>query len=127
MSDLPDTRNQAPILVDVTSLADLGGVLRSKADEIHKRSTKVMFTMAGNHTNFAGGGMAEGATFQGVHDKAHDVLGEFLDNVINGLGTLATAALEISAAYGEADAYAATEVSDLDLHGVDGSPGPQTV
>lgn len=127
MSDRSDPSHQAPILVDVSSLADLGEVLRIRADEIEKNAAKVKFKISGNTTNFAGGGMAEGATFQAVHDKANAVLGEFLDNVVNGLNTLATAAREISAAYGEADAFVSTTVGDLEVHHVDGNTGPQPV
>jgi hypothetical protein len=74
------------------------------------RSAGVLFTMNDNQTSFAGGGMAEGATFQVVHDRAHEHLVQFLNDVVNGLTTLGEAALEISATYGEADTYAAASV-----------------
>jgi len=125
MSEQPGTSSMSPITVDVTSLAGLGDLLRDQAAGMTMRSAGVLFTMNDNRTNFAGGGMAEGATFQVVHDKAHAHLAQFLNDVINGLTTLGDAALEISATYGEADTYAAATVDRVEEAFEPGSTGPQ--
>lgn len=114
MSEQPGTSPIPPISVDVISLAGLGELLLAEADGMTIKSAGVLFPMNDNRTNFAGGGMAEGATFQMVHDKAHAGLTQFLNDVINGLTTLGTAALEIAAMYGEADTYAAATVDDVE-------------
>jgi len=114
-----------PITVDITSLAGVGERLLTEAREMTIKSAGVLFNMNDNLTNFAGGGLAEGATFQVVHDGAHAGLSQFLNDVINGLNTLGRAALEISASYGEADTLAAVTVDDIEEALPPDSAGPQ--
>ena len=125
MSEQPGASPMSPITVDVSTLAGLGELLLAEAEGMTIRSAGVLFTMNDNRTNFAGGGLAEGATFQVVHDEAHAGLTQFLNDVINGLTTLGTAALEISATYGEADTYAAATVDDVADALPPDSAGPQ--
>jgi hypothetical protein len=122
MSEQPGA---SPISVDVRSLADIGNLLLAEADGMTIKAAGVLFTMNDNRTNFAGGGMAEGATFQVVHDGAHAGLTQFLNDVVNGLTTLGEAALEISATYGEADTYAAATVDVVEDALPPDSTGPQ--
>jgi hypothetical protein len=109
MSGFPNS----PISVDVLTLIDLAEKLLDEADAMTIRSAGVLFTMNDNRTDFAGGGLAEGATFQPVHDAAHAGLVRFLNDVINGLTTLGNAAREISATYSDADTYAADDVAPV--------------
>lgn len=99
--------------VDVLTLVELGDKLLDEAAAMRIRAAGVLFTMNDNRTNFAGGGLAEGATFQSVHDDAHAGLVQFLNDVVNGLTTLGNAALEISATYSDADTFAADEVTPV--------------
>jgi hypothetical protein len=103
-----------PITVDITSLADVGDRLLAEAGAMRIKAAGVLFPMNDNRTNFAGGGLAEGATFQVVHDEAHAGLTQFLNDVINGLNTLGEAAKEISASYGETDSLAAVTVAEVE-------------
>jgi hypothetical protein len=122
MSEQPGA---SPITVDITSLAGVGERMLEEAAGLEMRSAGVLFTMNDNRTNFAGGGLAEGATFQVVHDGAHAGLVQFLNDVVNGLETLGRAAVEISAAYGEADTLAAVSVDKVETALHTGSTGPQ--
>lgn len=99
--------------VDIATLVELGGKLLDEAAAMRMRAAGVLFPMNDNRTNFAGGGLAEGATFQTVHDTAHAGLVQFLNDVVNGLTTLGNAALEIAAAYSEADTYAGDELTPV--------------
>ena len=112
------------ITVDITSLAGVGERLLTEAGEMRVKAAGVLFTMNDNRTNFAGGGLAEGATFQVVHDEAHAGLTQFLNDVINGLKTLGEAAKEISASYEETDSLAAVTVDEVD-EALPDSAGPQ--
>jgi hypothetical protein len=114
-----------PITVDITSLADVGERLLNEAGGMRIKASGVLFPMNDNRTNFAGGGMAEGATFQVVHDGAHAGLVQFLNDVVNGLETLGNAAKEISASYGEADSLAAVTVDAVEEALPSDSTGPQ--
>ena len=122
MSEQPGA---SPITVDITSLAGVGERLLDEAAGMRMRSAGVLYTMNDNRTNFAGGGLAEGATFQVVHDDAHAGLIQCLNDVINGLETLGNAAVEISASYGEADTLAAITVDDVEDALPPESTGPQ--
>ena len=115
----------SPITVDITSLAGVGEKLQDEAAGMRIKAAGVLFTMNDNLTNFAGGGLAEGATFQVVHDGAHAGLVQFLNDVINGLQTLGDAAVEISESYGETDTLAAVTVGDVEDAFEPGSTGPQ--
>ena len=117
--------SEQPITVDIQSLAGLGERLKSEADGMTIRAAGVLFTMNDNQTNFAGGGLAEGATFQVVHDGAHAQLSQFLNDVINGLNTLGDAALEISATYEGADVWASATVNVVEGSLPNDSTGPQ--
>jgi hypothetical protein len=125
MSEQPGASPTSSISVDITSLAGVGERLLTEAAEMRIKAAGVLFTMNDNLTNFAGGGLAEGATFQVVHDGAHAGLTQFLNDVINGLTTLGRAAKEISASYGEADTLAAVTVDRVEDALPSDSTGPQ--
>ena len=121
MSESP----MSPITVDISSLADVGERLLREAGDMRIKASGVLFPMNDNRTNFAGGGMAEGATFQVVHDGAHAGLSQFLNDVVNGLETLGNAAKEISALYGETDSLAAVTVEQVESRIPSDPTGPQ--
>ena len=125
MSEQPGASPMSQITVDITSLAGVGERLLTEAAGMRIKAAGVLFTMNDNRTNFAGGGLAEGATFQVVHDGAHAGLSQFLNDVINGLTTLGEAAQEISALYGETDTLAAVTVDAVENALPPDSTGPQ--
>jgi hypothetical protein len=110
MSD--DTAGES-IDVEVPTLAGLGAMMLREANHMGANSQGVMGHMSVTRPNFAGNGLVEGLTFQAVYEQAEVGLSQFLQDVVNGLNTLGNAALEISAAYGEADENGAVTIDTV--------------